>query len=400
MEAKGKEVKTMVDRRVFLIVLDSYGIGELPDAADFGDEGSNTLRTITKSEEYDTPLMKSMGLFNIDGVDYMEGVDSPIGSYGRLGEVSKGKDTTIGHWEIAGIVSERPLPTYPEGFPKELLEEYSRRTGRGILCNKPYSGTEVIKEFGEEHLKTGDLIVYTSADSVFQVAAHEEIVPIEELYRYCEIARELLQGEHGVGRVIARPFVGEAGNFSRTPRRHDYSLIPPKTTMLDVLKETGYATRGVGKIYDIFAGKSISDTVRIQNNVDGMEKAIAIMDEDFKGLCFINLVDFDMVYGHRNDIDGYAKAASVFDKQLAEMTAKMRDTDIVMITADHGCDPGFKGTDHSREYVPFLAYGKDIKAGVNLGTRNTFADIAATIQDIFEVEQKTAGNSFKAEILK
>lgn len=390
----------MVDRRVFLIVLDSYGIGELPDAADFGDVGSNTLRSITKSGEYDTPLMKSMGLFNIDGVDYMEGVDNPTGSYGRLGEVSKGKDTTIGHWEIAGIVSERPLPTYPDGFPKEVLDEYSRLTGRGILCNKPYSGTEVIKEFGEEHLKTGDLIVYTSADSVFQVAAHEEIVPIEELYRVCEIARELLQGEHGVGRVIARPFVGEVGNFSRTPRRHDYSLIPPKTTMLDVLKEAGYATRGVGKIYDIFAGKSISDTVRIQNNVDGMEKAIAIMDEDFKGLCFINLVDFDMVYGHRNDIDGYAKAASVFDKQLAEMTAKMRDTDIVMITADHGCDPGFKGTDHSREYVPFLAYGKDIKAGVNLGTRSTFADIAATIQDIFEVEQKTAGNSFKAEILK
>lgn len=390
----------MVDRRVFLIVLDSYGIGELPDAADFGDEGSNTLRTITKSGEYDTSLMKSMGLFNIDGVDYMEGVDSPIGSFGRLGEVSKGKDTTIGHWEIAGIVSEKPLPTYPEGFPKELLEEYSRLTGRGVLCNKPYSGTEVIKAFGEEHLKTGDLIVYTSADSVFQVAAHEEIVPIEELYRYCEIARELLQGEHGVGRVIARPFVGEAGNFSRTPRRHDYSLIPPQTTMLDVLKEAGYATRGVGKIYDIFAGKSISDTVRIQNNVDGMEKAIAIMDEDFKGLCFVNLVDFDMVYGHRNDIDGYAKAATVFDQQLTEMTAKMRDTDIVMITADHGCDPGFKGTDHSREYVPFLAYGKDIKAGVNLGTRSTFADIAATIQDIFEVEQKTAGNSFKAEILK
>ena len=400
MEAKGKEVKTMVDRRVFLIVLDSYGIGELPDAADFGDEGSNTLRTITKSGEYDTPLMKSMGLFNIDSVDYIDGVDSPIGSYGRLGEVSKGKDTTIGHWEIAGIVSERPLPTYPEGFPKELLDEYSRRTGRGILCNKPYSGTEVIKEFGEEHLKTGDLIVYTSADSVFQVAAHEEIVPIEELYRDCEIARELLQGEHGVGRVIARPFVGEAGNFSRTPRRHDYSLLPPKTTMLDVLKEAGYATRGVGKIYDIFAGKSISDTVRIQNNVDGMEKAIAIMDEDFKGLCFVNLVDFDMVYGHRNDIDGYAKAASVFDKQLTEMTAKMKDTDIVMITADHGCDPGFKGTDHSREYVPFLAYGKDVKAGVNLGTRSTFADIAATIQDIFEVEQKTAGTSFKTEILK
>ena len=390
----------MVDRRVFLIVLDSYGIGELPDAAEFGDKGSNTLRSITKSAEYDTPLMKKMGLFNIEGVDYMEGVEHPIGSFGRLAEVSKGKDTTIGHWEIAGIVSERPLPTYPDGFPEDLLAEYSRLTGRGILCNKPYSGTEVIKEFGEEHLKTGNLIVYTSADSVFQVAAHEEKVPIEELYRLCEIARELLQGEHGVGRVIARPFIGEPGNFTRTPRRHDYSLIPPKTTMLDTLKEAGYATRGVGKIYDIFAGKSISDTVRIQNNVDGMEKAIAIMEEDFQGLCFVNLVDFDMVYGHRNDIDGYAKAATVFDKQLAEMIRKMRDTDIVMITADHGCDPGFKGTDHSREYVPFLAYGKDIKEGMNLGTRSTFADIAATIQDIFEVEQKTAGCSFKKDIMK
>ena len=388
----------MVDRRVFLIVLDSYGIGELPDAADFGDEGSNTLRSIIKSKEYDTPFMKKMGLFNIDGVDYAEGVENPVGSFGRLAEVSKGKDTTIGHWEIAGIVSPRPLPTYPEGFPKELLEEFSRLTRRGVLCNKPYSGTEVIKEFGEEHLKTGDLIVYTSADSVFQVAAHEDLIPIDELYRYCEIARELLQGEHGVGRVIARPFIGEPGNFTRTPRRHDYSLIPPKTTMLDVLKENGYATRGVGKIYDIFAGKSISDTVRIQNNEDGMEKAIAMMDDDFQGLCFVNLVDFDMVYGHRNDIDGYAKAATVFDRQLSQMMEKMKDTDIVMITADHGCDPGFRGTDHSREYVPFLAYGKDIKAGVNLGTRATFADIAATIQDIFEVEQKTAGTSFKDEI--
>ena len=390
----------MVDRRVFLIVLDSYGIGELPDAAEFGDAGCNTLRSIVSSKEYATPLMQKMGLGNIDGVDCLEKTKEPMASYGRLAETSKGKDTTIGHWEIAGVISERPLPTYPEGFPQDVLDEFSRLTGRGVLCNKPYSGTEVIKEYGEEHLKTGKLIVYTSADSVFQIAAHEELVPVEELYRYCEIARELLQGEHSVGRVIARPFVGEAGNFSRTPRRHDYSLLPPKTTMLDVLQEAGYATKGVGKIYDIFAGKGISDTVRIQNNVDGMEKTFDIMDEDFKGLCFVNLVDFDMVYGHRNDIDGYAAAATTFDKQLASMVEKMQDRDILMITADHGCDPGFPGTDHSREYVPFLVYGKDVKAGVNLKTRDSFADIAATIQDIFEVEQKTAGNSFKAEILK
>ena len=389
----------MVDRRVFLIVLDSFGIGELPDAAEFGDVGSNTLRSITKSAEYDTPRMKELGLFNIDGIDYVDGVEHPIGSFGRLAEVSKGKDTTIGHWEIAGIVSPRALPTYPDGFPEELLKEYSRLTGRGILCNKPYSGTEVIKDYGEAHLKTGDLIVYTSADSVFQVAAHEEVVPVEELYRVCEIARGLLQGEHGVGRVIARPFTGEVGKFTRTPRRHDYSLIPPGITMLDVLKEAGYATGGIGKIYDIFAGKSISHTVRIQNNTDGMEKAIASMEEDFKGLCFINLVDFDMVYGHRNDIDGYAKAASVFDKQLVQMMDKMKDTDILMITADHGCDPGFTGTDHSREYVPLLVYGKDIRKGINLGTRSSFADIAATIQDIFEVEQKTEGCSFKDKIM-
>ena len=392
--------ENMVDRRVFLIVLDSYGIGELPDAAEFGDAGCNTLRSIVSSKEYATPLMQEMGLGNIDGVDCLEKTKEPIASYGRLAETSKGKDTTIGHWEIAGVISERPLPTYPEGFPQDVLEEFSRLTGRGVLCNKPYSGTEVIKEYGEEHLKTGKLIVYTSADSVFQIAAHEELVPVEELYRYCEIARELLQGEHSVGRVIARPFAGEAGNFSRTPRRHDYSLLPPKTTMLDVLQEAGYATRGVGKIYDIFAGKGISDTVRIQNNIDGMEKTFDIMDEDFKGLCFVNLVDFDMVYGHRNDIDGYAAAATIFDKQLASMVAKMKDTDILMITADHGCDPGFPGTDHSREYVPFLIFGKDVKAGVNLKTRDSFADIAATIQDIFEVEQKTAGNSFKNVILK
>ncbi len=387
-------------RRVFLIVLDSFGIGEAPDAAKFDDVGCNTLRSITSSKEYNTPLMKEMGLFNIDGVDYMEGVEKTAGAYARLSEQSAGKDTTIGHWEIAGIISKNPLPTYPDGFPQDLLERFSELTGRGILCNKPYSGTDVIRDYGKEHMETGRLIVYTSADSVFQIAAHEEIVPVEELYRYCEIARKLLTGEHGVGRVIARPFIGTEGNFTRTPRRHDYSLMPPEATMMDALLQNGYATYGVGKIYDIFAGKGIEHTTRILNNIDGMEKTIALQEEDFNGLCFVNLVDFDMVYGHRNDIDGYAKAATKFDEQLKTFLSRMKDEDIVMITADHGCDPGFKGTDHSREYVPFLAYGKDIKENVNLGTRNSFADIAATIQDIFEIEQITAGNSFKDAIMK
>ncbi len=387
-------------RRVFLIVLDSYGIGEAPDAEKFGDAGCNTLRSITGSKEYDTPLMKEMGLFNIDGVDYMDGVAQMTGACGRLTEMSAGKDTTIGHWEIAGIVSKNPLPTYPDGFPQEVLERFSEATGRGVLCNKPYSGTDVIRDYGKEHMETGKLIVYTSADSVFQIAAHEDIVPVEELYRYCEMAREILTGEHGVGRVIARPFIGTEGNFSRTPRRHDYSLVPPADTMMDALLANGFDTYGVGKIYDIFAGKGIAHTTRIENNVDGMEKTMEIQDVEFTGLCFVNLVDFDMVYGHRNDIDGYAKAATTFDIQLKEFVSRMKDEDILMITADHGCDPGFKGTDHSREYVPFLAYGKDIKADVNLGTRSSFADIAATIQDIFGVEQITAGKSFKKEIMK
>lgn len=381
-------------KRAFLIVLDSYGIGHAPDAADFGDEGSNTLATIVKSEKYDTPNMKKIGLFHIDGVEAKDRDENPIGAYGRLTEASRGKDTTIGHWEIAGIISRKPMPTYPNGFPAEVLDEFSRRTGRGILCNMPYSGTEVIKEYGDEHVKTGKLIVYTSADSVFQIAAHEEVVPLEELYEDCRIAREILKGEHGVGRVIARPFVGESGNYVRTPHRHDFSLIPPKTTMMDVLVENGLASRGVGKIYDIFAGKNIQTTVSIENNVDGMEKTLEIQKEDFNGLCFVNLVDFDMLYGHRNDVDGYANAATVFDRQLGEFMANMRDDDVVMITADHGCDPGFPGTDHSRERVPFLMYGKAVKAGVNLGTRDTFADVAATVLDMFGVSGDVEGESF------
>ena len=390
----------MSKQRVYLIVLDSFGIGHAPDAADFGDEGANTLYTITHSKEYDTPNMRKLGLSCIDGVDYLEKSDNIVGSYGRMQEASKGKDTTIGHWEIAGIVSENALPTYPNGFPKEVLDEFSKRTGREVLCNKPYSGTDVIRDYGEEHVRTGKLIVYTSADSVFQIAAHEDIVPVEELYKYCEIAREILVGEHGVGRVIARPFVGEAPNFQRTTNRHDFSLLPPRDTMLDVLQKEGYDTYGVGKIYDIFAGKGIAHTQRIQGNVDGMEKTIQLQDKDFNGLCFVNLVDFDMLYGHRNDIEGYAKAATVFDKQLGTFMERMHPQDILMITADHGCDPGFKGTDHSRECVPFLAYGEQVKKGVNMGTRKTFSDIAATILDIFGIDSRLDGTSFKDEILK
>ena len=390
----------MSKQRVYLIVLDSFGIGHAPDAADFGDEGANTLYTITHSKEYDTPNMRKLGLSCIDGVDYLEKSDNIVGSYGRMQEASKGKDTTIGHWEIAGIVSENALPTYPNGFPKEVLDEFSKRTGREVLSNKPYSGTDVIRDYGEEHVRTGKLIVYTSADSVFQIAAHEDIVPVEELYKYCEIAREILVGEHGVGRVIARPFVGEAPNFQRTTNRHDFSLLPPRDTMLDVLQKEGYDTYGVGKIYDIFAGKGIAHTQRIQGNVDGMEKTIQLQDKDFNGLCFVNLVDFDMLYGHRNDIEGYAKAATVFDKQLGTFMERMQPQDILMITADHGCDPGFKGTDHSRECVPFLAYGEQVKKGVNMGTRKTFSDIAATILDIFGIDSRLDGTSFKDEILK
>ena len=390
----------MEKKRIFLIVLDSYGIGNAPDAEAFGDFGANTLKSISQDENYATPNMNKIGLANIDGVKTLPKEERTMGAYGRLQEASKGKDTTIGHWEIAGIISEKPLPTYPNGFPKKLLDEFSRQTGRGVLCNLPYSGTEVIRDYGEEHLKTGALIVYTSADSVFQIAAHEELVPVEELYHYCEIARKLLTGEHGVGRVIARPFIGTAPDFQRTSNRHDYSLLPPKDTMLDAMLSAGYDTYGIGKISDIFAGKGIAHSQRIKNNVDGMERTIEMLDTDFTGLCFVNLVDFDMVYGHRNDISGYAKAATVFDEQLEIFMDKMKENDILMITADHGCDPGFKGTDHSRECVPFLAYGKLVKENVNLGTRKTYADIAATILDILHVENNTDGTSFKAEIMK
>lgn len=388
-------------KRVYLIVLDSYGIGAEPDAAEFGDGECHTLQTIAKSAKYDTPQMKKLGLFNIDGVDCEPKEAEPAGAYGRLRELSRGKDTTVGHWEIAGIVSERPLPTYPDGFPADVIDRLEKAFGRKIICNKPYSGTKVIADYGQEHEKTGALIVYTSADSVLQIAAHEKLVSPEKLYEYCRMARRIMTGEHSVGRIIARPFEGEYPNYVRTPRRHDFSMQPPAKTMLDALQENGLATIGVGKISDIFAARGISKHLGInENNEDGMHKAIAALDEDFQGLCFVNLVDFDMQYGHRRDIDGYANAAAVFDRQLVEFMAKMKEDDVVMITADHGCDPGAPGTDHTREYVPFLAWGKGIKAGVNLGTRPTFADIAATIAEMFDVKLETKGTSFLQQITK
>ena len=380
-------------KRVFLIVLDSVGIGEMPDAADYGDLGTNTLKSAAQSTYFHMPNMKKMGLFNIDGIDWAEGTAQPMASVARMKEASRGKDTTIGHWEIAGHISKEPLPVYPEGFPEELLEEFSRQTGRGVLCNLPYSGTEVIKKYGDEHVRTGKLIVYTSADSVFQIAAHEEVVPVETLYEYCRIARKLLTGKHGVGRVIARPFIGADGNYTRTTRRHDFSLEPPGTTMLDQIVENGKEVLAVGKIKDIFAGRSISRYVYTTGNADGIAKTLEYMDEDFNGLCFINLVDYDMLYGHRNDVDGYAKALTYFDEQLPSILGKLREEDILMITADHGCDPAYTvSTDHSREHTPFLMYGKKIPP-VNYGTRETFSDIGATVLDYLGIPSKISGTS-------
>ena len=384
-------------KRIFLIVLDSFGIGEMPDAKDYGDEGSNTLRACYEQKGFAVPNMAKLGLFNIDGVEREEMTSAPIGAYGRMTEMSKGKDTTTGHWEICGIVSDKPFPTYPEGFPEEIIKEFEKQTGRKVICNKPYSGTKVIGDYGKEHLETGALIVYTSADSVFQIAAHEDIVPIETLYEYCHIAREILQGEHAVGRVIARPFEGEYPDFKRTPRRHDYSLVPPEATLLDELSAKGFDIIPIGKIYDIFAGKSLKEAIPTENNTMGMELTMKALDSDFTGLCFTNLVDFDMVYGHRNDAAGYAKALSEFDMWLGSFLDKMQDGDLLMITADHGCDPLTESTDHSREYTPLLIYGNTIKP-TNLGTRKSFADIGKTIADIFGIGSEIKGESFKDKI--
>lgn len=385
-------------KRVFLIVLDSFGVGELPDANDFGDVGSNTLGAVKNSRYFDCKTLTSLGLFNIDGVG--NGTNNPKGSYAKMTELSKGKDTTVGHWEIAGVVSDKPLPTYPNGFPEEVINAFEYLTDKKVICNKPYSGTEVIKDYGQESIDKGALIVYTSADSVFQVASHIDHISLDELYRYCEIARRILTGKHGVGRVIARPFTGEYP-FVRTADRHDYSIEPPKTTMLDVLNENGYDVISVGKIIDIFAGRGITESYRIKSNNDGMDVAEKLLDKDFTGLCFVNLVDFDTIYGHRNDIDGYAKALTEFDNRLASFISKMRDDDVLIITADHGCDPSTPSTDHSREYTPMIIYGNNILEGVNLGTRDSFADIASTILSLFSLESGViSGNSFIDKVIK
>ena len=385
-------------KRVFLIVLDSVGIGALPDAHLFGDEGTNTLKSCFDTGLLDIPNLERLGLSEIEGCSYLGKVENPISAYGRCKEKSVGKDTTTGHWEIAGLVSESAFPTYPDGFPREILDEFEKRTGRRVLCNKPYSGTQVLDDYGKEHLDSGALIVYTSADSVFQIAAHEEIVPVETLYEYCLIARKILVGKHSVGRVIARPFVGEVGNFTRTNNRRDFSVEPSGKTVLDLLKNDGLDVISVGKINDIFATVGITKDTDSHGNTECMEMTLRMLDTDFNGLCFINLVDFDSSFGHRNNAEGYAKELCRFDKHLGEILNKLREDDLLIITADHGCDPGDVSTDHTREYTPLLVYGKNIKAQ-NLGTRESFCDIAATISEYLGVEYNLHGKSFMGEIL-
>ena len=388
----------MKTKRIFLMVMDSFGIGGAKDAARFGDEGCDTLQSLIRAEGFSAPTLGRLGLFHINGVDRRLAESEPIGAYARVCEQSEGKDSTIGHWELAGIRSEEPLPTYPCGFPDDIVKEFERRTGRKVLCNQAYSGTEVIKDYAAEQKETGGLIVYTSVDSVMQIAAHTDVIPLEELYRCCEIAREMLSGEHCVGRVIARPFTGEYP-YRRTADRHDYSAVPPKTTVLDLLKEHGLETIAVGKINDIFAGVGISDAIRTKSNEDGMNVMTSLLERDFRGLCFVNFVDFDTVFGHRRNIAGYAEAVMCLDRWLAGFIRGLRDDDILMITADHGCDPAYTGTDHTRENVPLLAYGKQIKP-VNIGVRESFSDIAATVADLFDVPYALNGESFKEVMIK
>ena len=386
--------------RLFLIVLDSLGAGEAPDAAAYGDVGSHTLRAICRTPGFSIENLRALGIGNIDGLNFLGPTPAPRAAHARLRECSAGKDTTTGHFEISGIVMPAPLPTYPDGFPEEILKPFREQTGRGVLANAPWSGTAVIEEYGAEHMRTGDLIVYTSADSVFQIAAHEDIVPPEQLYEYCRIARKLLQGKHGVGRVIARPFVGQPGSFQRTANRHDFSLEPSRVLLPEAVKNAGLASIGVGKIHDIFAGVGLTEHVYNKSNANGLEHTSSYAAKDFTGLCFVNLVDFDSQYGHRRDIDGYARALSEFDAWLPGFLAQLGDEDVLIVTADHGCDPGYEATtDHTREYVPVLVMGKQIKP-VDLGTRKTFADLAATVAELLAVPLDTPGESFASLLLE
>ncbi len=387
-----------MNKKAILIVLDSVGIGALKDAASYGDAGADTLGHIVAACHPQMPNMMKFGLGHIDGISFSGYEAEPEGCYGKMKEVSAGKDTTTGHWEIAGVQLTRPFPTFPNGFPQDFIGRFEQATGRGTLGNKPASGTAILDELGEAHIETGKLIVYTSADSVFQIAAHEDIVPVKELYRYCEIAREMLKDELEVGRVIARPFVGEkAGAFKRTGNRKDFSAVPP-TTMLELLEKAGKTVYGVGKIEDIFCLKGITKSNHAAGNAKCMEATFAAMKEDFDGLLFVNLVDFDMVYGHRRDVQGYAKALETFDAQIPQLQALMGEEDILILTADHGCDPCHTGTDHTREHVPVLVWGKQLRGGVNLGIRETYADLSATVLDFFGIENTLKGTSMLPEI--
>lgn len=395
-----------MNRRVFLIILDSFGIGAEPDAAEYGDEGSNTLCACATSPCFSMPNLRRLGLFNIDGaLDSTYDVsitpeEAPTGAFGRLREASKGKDTTVGHWELAGVISPTPFPTYPNGFPEDVIKEFERQCGRAVIVNRPYSGTDVIRDYGDEMVRTGALIVYTSADSVFQIAAHESVVPPEQLYEYCRIARRILTGTNGVARVIARPFEGGSGHYTRTARRHDFSLEPTGTTMLDELTAEGVDVISVGKIYDIFAHRGIKESIPTAGNAEGIDRTIELMDRDFTGLAFTNLVDTDMIYGHRNDVDGYAKALSYFDEHVPLMLSRLREGDLLMVSADHGCDPVTPSTDHSREYVPWVIAGPRVRPGTNLGTSATFADVSATILEYLGAKSLATGTSRLADILK
>ncbi|MCR8745217.1 phosphopentomutase [Romboutsia lituseburensis] len=389
-------------RRVIWIVIDSVGIGALPDSEKFGDTNVNTLGNIVKTyPDIKIPNLVNLGIGNIEGADFIEGTKAPIGTFGKCSELSQGKDTTTGHWEMTGVLVETPFKTFENGFPKEIIDEFESKTGRKVVGNKPASGTAILDEYGEHQMKTGDVIVYTSADSVFQIAAHEEIIPLEELYKMCEIAREIMMGDNAVARIIARPYIGEkVGSFSRTSNRRDYSLDPFEPTVLNNIKESNLDVIGVGKIEDIFNGQGITEAIHTHDNMDGVDQTINYMKQDNKGLIFANLVDFDSKYGHRRDTLGYKKALEEFDLRIPEIIENMRDEDILIINADHGNDPTYKGTDHTREYIPVIVYGKDVKEGLNLGIRDSFADIGATVADILNVKMPKHGKSFKTEIVK